>query len=425
MRRFGIAVMLFFLCSEPLCALTLEEALKLALANNHQIKEFMERSRAQSERVRANRAPFMPELDADYAYSKGNRASLYQTKEISNFTTGITYNLFNGLSDLYNLRAEKSLLDASFFEQKAVEADVVLELKKAYIEVLRAKRNLDVAREAVELLTNQAKESRLYYHEQLVAKNEVLKVEVELATAQQELLVAEGLLRVARKGLERVMGVELKGGEPVSDICSLQPKPLDHDHLETMLKGRSELQYLAALRAARANTRKSIRGGYLPSVDLGLTFNQYGDSIVPDGREELYDTDTRVAVTARWNLFDGFRRKYNMAAEEAEIRANLERTRDTEEALSLQLNRTIESYEVSVGRLSVASKSVEQAEEFYRITNNQFRERMTTATELLDARVFLTRARNEYNNALYNMYQCIAETERVVEGYIGISLQCT
>ncbi|HSL98704.1 MAG TPA: TolC family protein, partial [Candidatus Limnocylindria bacterium] len=60
-----------------------------------------------------------------------------------------------------------------------------------------------------------------------------------------------------------------------------------------------------------------------------------------------------------------------------------------------------------------------QAEENYRITENQFRERVATSTDLLDARVFLTRARNEYNNAVYNLSLSLAALERVVEGPVS------
>jgi outer membrane protein TolC len=70
---------------------------------------------------------------------------------------------------------------------------------------------------------------------------------------------------------------------------------------------------------------------------------------------------------------------------------------------------------VAAGRLDVARKAIEQAEENYRITANQFQQQVATSTDLLDARVFLTRARSEYNNAFYDLQKAVAEIERVTE----------
>jgi outer membrane protein len=49
------------------------------------------------------------------------------------------------------------------------------------------------------------------------------------------------------------------------------------------------------------------------------------------------------------------------------------------------------------------------------VTQNQFREQLATTTDLLDARVFLTRARNQHNNAVYDTHLWAARIDRAVE----------
>ncbi|NOY65436.1 MAG: TolC family protein, partial [Nitrospirae bacterium] len=129
----------------------------------------------------------------------------------------------------------------------------------------------------------------------------------------------------------------------------------------------------------------------------------------------LFDTQSRAMVVARWNIFDGFRKKYQIEAEESEMLALEERLRDTEDELLLQLTTALENYRTSMERLKVARKAVEQARENYRITENRFRQRMATTTDLLDARFFLTRAENDLKNAEYDYYLSMAEIERVIE----------
>jgi outer membrane protein len=169
--------------------------------------------------------------------------------------------------------------------------------------------------------------------------------------------------------------------------------------------------------AAREYARDSIRGRYYPSVDLSLSHNRFGEQFAFDGLPDpLPDSDTRAMVEAKWNLFEGWRTKNDILAEESEVRAITERIRDTKENIFLQLKVAVEEYRVSAGRIELARAGIEQAEENFRITENQFRERVATTTDLLDARFLLSRARDEYNNAFYNLNLAMAALVRVVEG---------
>ncbi|NNF84567.1 MAG: TolC family protein, partial [Deltaproteobacteria bacterium] len=305
----------------------------------------------------------------------------------------------------------------SLYEQKATKVDVVLDVKRAYIRVLRTRKNLSVARESVDLLERQSMDAERFYRAGLTAKNEFLEVEVELASARQSLLQAETNFRIARKSLDRVIGVPVGDDEVIEDIGSVEPMTLDEEALSSaMLAQRSELKFLESQRTARGYARDAIKGGYLPSIDLSVTHSQYGETFAFEGRDELFDDDTRGMISLEWNLFDGFRKRNDIRADEFEMDAITARIEDTRESLFLQLTTAVEEYRVSAGRIELAQKGVEHAEENYRINENQFRERVATSTDLLDARVFLTRARIEYNNAVYNLSLSLAALERVVEG---------
>lgn len=423
MRR-PIAALLCFLLLPVArgAALTMEEAVSLALEHHPKVLDFRQRTEAQERRVDSGKAPFWPEIEATYSYQRReNVFSFFQTQDSSTFIAEARYNLFRGFSDRNTLGAARSTLAASRFEQKAAEADVVLSARQAYIELLRAGKNLETAKESVTLLERQRHDAEAFYQAGITAKNEFLKVEVELASARQELLRAESAVTIARRSLERAIGVPLPGDAVPLEVDAGGPLSLDEEALsKRMTANRSEIRFLESQRKAREFTRKSIRGGYLPSLDLSVSHSRFGETFAFEGLPEpLFSSDTVGKVEATWSLFDGFRKHNDILAEEAEIRALSERLRDTRESLSLQLSTAVEEYRVAAGKITLADKAVEQAEENYRITENQFRERVATTTDLLDARVFLTRARNDRNNARYDLALAAAVLERVVEGPIG------
>jgi outer membrane protein TolC len=422
MKRLAVVLLASLLFPLPGSALTMEEAVALALENNHRVRDFRYRSKAQGKRVDSRKAPFWPEVEVSYDYERReNVFSSFQTRDSSAFTGEISYNLFRGFSDLNTLKSARSTLTASLYEQKTTEADVVLDVKRAYIRLLRTGKTLEVNRESVTLLERQSRDAEKFWRAGLTAKNEYLRVEVELASARQDLLQAETNVRIAREALDRAVGVPVGKDAVIEDIGFVEPEDLNDEALSrAMLAGRSELKFLEAQRVAREYARDSIRGGYLPSVDLSVAHSRFGETFAFEGLPDpLFDSDTSASVAAKWNIFEGFRTKNDILAETSEIRAIEERIQDTRAELLLQLKTAVEEYRVSAGRIELSKKGVEQAEENYRITENQFRERVATSTDLLDARVFLTRARNEYNNAVYNLGLSLAILERVVEGPVS------
>lgn len=421
-RRTGALLGLMLLPAAWGHAFTMEEAVSLALSHHPRVLDFRQRTEAQERRVDSGKAPFWPGIEATYSYQRReNVFSFFQTQDSSTFTAEASYNLFRGFSDRNALDAARSTLAASRYEQKAAEADVALGAKQAYIELLRAGKNLETAKESVTLLERQRRDAEAFYRSGLTARNEFLKVEVELASARQELLRAESAVTVARRSLEQAIGAPLPGDADPLDDGGREPPVLDEEALaRRMLENRSEIRYLESQRTAREFARKSIRGGYLPSLDLSVSHSRFGEtSAFEPPPDPLFESDTVVQAEARWNLFDGFRRRSDILAEEAEIRALTERIRETRESLALQLSTAVEEYRVAAGKIGLADKAVEQAEESYRITENQFRERVATTADLLDARVFLTRARNDGTNARYDLARAAAVLERVVEGPVG------
>jgi outer membrane protein TolC len=401
--------------------LTMDEAVDTALENNHRIKQFGHLESSSRAEVGSARAGFFPALDLSYSYTESTEDVFLTDNKSSVFTAQAAYNLFNGFSDLKGLGQAKSAATASRYRKMSVIADVVLTVKTAYTEVLRAARAEETARESVELLERQGRDAALFFREGLIAKNELLKVQVELASARQELLQAEGNRRIALRRLERALGVGLSPEEEILDISG-RPRvdELSFEALkDEMLSRRSELMYLRAMRDSHRYGMQSVRGGYLPRVDVVFSYNRYLETQDTGPLFSSYESDTRGMLTARCNLFDGLRTtdgagrfKYLMEAAEEELR-------DTEQELLFQLREALEGYVISEGKLGVADKAVDQAEENYRVTRSQFRERVATTTDLLDARSFLTRARNQYNNALYDLHLAAARIERVVERGAG------
>jgi outer membrane protein TolC len=80
--------------------------------------------------------------------------------------------------------------------------------------------------------------------------------------------------------------------------------------------------------------------------------------------------------------------------------------------------------QVSRKNIRTAKESLGQAKENYRITNLQYQQQITTSTEVLDARTFLSQAETNYYGALYGYMISEAELERAM-GKIPVNIDLT
>jgi outer membrane protein len=418
MFRFYLAVSLSIGLSVPVHALTLEEAVNKALTNNHEIIEYSYLSKQKEAEQKAAYAPFMPSLDASYSYLRSDQDNKYGLgiNETSSADATISYNLFRGGADYLNLKAAKSAFGAQKFLEESVRADVVLNVKKAFYNVLQAKREIDAAQEGVSLLEKQLEDTRITYEVGIAAKNEVLRIEAELASTKQALLQAKSAERTAIFELERLLNERLPADEIYQDFTKPVPAFLSSEELfHALNNNRSELKYIRGLIKAQEYIAKATVRGALPSINVSASYNSYGDDEKPTDREGAYDEEVLLGANLNWNIFDGNARRNKAASQQAYAFSLKHQELKTLAQMRYQLETALENFHLAVNSLAVAEIETLSAEENYRITESQYEERTAPTSDLLDARVMLTRARNNYSKALYDIYKSMADLERITE----------
>lgn len=416
MKPIITTLLLLLLLAPQAMALTLDEALDAALQNHQRIEQF----RANADRSRAAvgiaRAAFLPRIDLDYSYLERDEDPRALGEKNSTLSLGAALNLFNGLSDYHNYRAAKQRAEGADYQLQGTRADVILETQQAFIEGLRAARSVATAAEGVELLERQQRDTKLKFDYGVIARNDLLRVEVELSSARQDLLQAEGQQQIARRQLERIMGVRLPAEEVLTELSNSALQDFDPQLIDSyrrqMLDNRSELHYLGSELQAAKREQRANKGDYLPRVDLAMAHEEYGDQLSPTSSD---DEDNLLTLRASWNLFDGFAREKNIAVTTARTRSLAAELRDTEATLVLQLETALQNARIARGRQREARTGVTSAEENYRVTDNRFAQQQATTVDLLDAQFLLTRSRNLEIDARYDLYLSSAQLERILE----------
>ena len=286
-----------------------------------------------------------------------------------------------------------------------------------YFMVLQADDMQVLSRESVERLAEHLKNVKAQYDVGVVAKVDVLRSEVELANAQQNLIKAENAYKIAEANFNKIIGLPLATNLFLEDTLNYTPYDKDLEYcLDYAAKNRPELeQAKQGVEAARGQV-KVARSGYQPQISAVASQNwATGDGHWPADEESNWT----VGVQASLTIFDTGVTRAKSHAAEANYFSAQEAYRDTVDAVMLDVRSQYLNLREAEKRISTTEVAVSQAEEDYRIAQLRYQAGVGTNTDVLDAQVALTDAQTNYLQSVYDYN--ISKTN--LETAIGVPME--
>jgi len=394
--------------------LTLQECLQQARSNNPALKSSAWDSRIARDTVRQASAAYLPRLDAQAGYTMqlepqaviiSGRTAETQEPDFAFAGLSASYTIYDfGRRDarLQQAGATADALDQLFEFRRG---DVALQVIEAYFGILESTRLIQAAGDEVAQVEEHRRVAQVLFEEGVVTRNDVLQADVRLASARQKQLS----LRNRRENIWLQLnfltgnqpGFRSEIDEPAAAAAGRTPRDGAPD-----LSGRHDIQALRySLRAGEYEVRES-RSNFLPELYTRLALDYVQNDKV---REQ---TIMSAVIGIRVNLFDGFA---STAAREKALK-NRSRIEDTlllaEQQARLEAGTAANDETVALERIAVAETAIRQSEENLRINRERYRERVGTATEVLDAQTLVTQAKTDYYRAFYDQQTATARLKR-------------
>lgn len=407
---------IFLFCWASLYSLTLDEAIGRAMQSSPAIKKATSSVNYAKTGVLEAEAGFHPSVDVGFNWQETDSTTAFGFSPSYYYNLSATYNLFNGFSDKANVHSKEFQTQAQKLLLMAQKSDIKLEVINAYSTCLKAKKSIQTQEEELTSLNRSYSDAKVRFEQGMIAKNELLLIDVQRLRSEQLLIVAKSNLKKSRYMLWRILGGALENEEPIEDI------KLDIyavEEFDVLLKKthetRSELHALYKLRDSLESEQSVISGGFYPRVDISADYllndkERYAGATLVQVKDQI-----QTKINATWNLYRG-------RADEAKRRGVMEKITAQNidiDAMKLdleyQLNEAYESYSVAKSQMDVSKKMLESAMENYRITDDRYEYGQIDTLNLLTAQSDLTAARNEYNSAGYDMYVAIATIKRISE----------
>ena len=386
-------------------ALDLNTAIDMSLANSKQLKGSKARIDVAVAQVKEAEDNRLPNFNLSASYIKLSSANVNLKSNSNNSSGGnttpkisqalygianISYPLYAGGRIKYAIESAKYLEQAAKLDADNDKEGVILNTLNAYTNLYKAGVTTNVIKES--LASSRQRDSSFSRLEQngLLARNDLLKTELQTSNIELTLLDAENNYKLANINMNLMLGLP-ENTQLVIDTTSFQQlyKIKNIEEYEMLaIQNRKDVQALSIRKKAAGIAIKSANTEGYPTIALT------GGYIAADIPNFITVTNAvNIGIGVQYNIASLWKTNTKLLqakAREQEIQANEEQLND---AVRLQVNQDYQNYLLSQKRIEVYQKALQQATENFRITKNKYDNSLVTVTELLEADVALLQAR--------------------------------
>lgn len=307
--------------------------------------------------------------------------------------------IYNGGQIKGSVMQNKANYLSSVAGQQAAWNEMRSTVTNGYFQVLQAENMTKLSQEAVDRLNEHLKNVQAQYDVGVVAKVDVLRSQVELSNAEQDLIKAQNGLDVATASLNRVVGLPMDTQLKLVNLLTYAPYENEMGYcLDYAAEHRPELEQAKQRVKAAEGALVSARSGYQPQVNATGTHNLGHNSNWPgDGKNNW-----SVGIGVSMNVFDSgvtYSRIHGAKEDLAKAQAQY---RDAVDEVNLDVRSKYLSLREAEKRIHTTDVAVERAEEDYRIAQLRYQAGVGTNTDVMDASVALTQAKTNYLQAMYD-----------------------
>ncbi|KAF0149927.1 MAG: outer membrane efflux protein [Ignavibacteria bacterium] len=388
--------------------LTLKESLEIGLKNSKDLKISKTKLNYADSKLTEINSQFLPQfkLLGNYTRLSDNIPPFEVTMPFSpnpirisepilnnyTFKFGFSQPLFTGFK-LLSLRSSAKLnLNASEQDYSKEGNEAAFNIYSAYWNYYKTDEIKKVIAQTLQQMENHLKDTKSFFENGLISKNDMLKLEVQYSNTKLLLIEAENNLELARIAFNKAIGIELTSQTKVaaSEQSYNYEKYQLANIIDEAINNRKELKSLSYRYEASKEGVSAAKSNWLPSIYL--TGNYYYSNPNPrfQPAKDEFNSNWDVGVTLSWDVWNwGLTSSQVSQAEQDQLKENIQM-----EVYSNYLNLIKTEEKVKVNK-----EALDQSLENYRITSEKYNTQLATSTELIDAETLKLQAETNLKTA--------------------------
>jgi len=412
-------------------ALTLEEAISLALRENHLVKNAklgVGKSEDDLAATRTSRLPSMHIISLVAEQMVKQNLNIkdplsgalpgvgpFFTLSIDQKPTAIFAGLvLQPLSQQYRigLNIEQSRLARDLEQEnvRLVGQSTVDEVKQTYYGILQTQSALDSVQEAIRLYRELDRVTGDYVAQQVSLKSDSLEVKTRLAKAEYQALSLTNQLATQKEQLNNLLGRDVRAEFRVSAVPEISGFGLDLASARSRaLELRPELRE-ARLKIKSAEVDRRVKKSeYIPDVSAAFSYMTLRNfaNVIPKNFAS-------IGISVKWEVFDWGRKRDQLAEKDKTIEQAKNGLHEAESQVLIDVGDKFRKLQQTRQALVVAQLTQETAREGLRVNTNKYKLTAALFSDVLQSEASLAEANHQYQQALLGYWQAKAEFEKAL-----------
>lgn len=379
--------------------LTLQEAINMSIQNSGQLKIMEARTAGAAATTKDKWNNHLPDVKMSGSYLRlnapdvslkiktGSGTEQNQAPKVDQAAYGslnVSMPLFAGFRVKYGVESAKYLENATRLDAEKDKQQVVYNAIAAYCNLYKAQNTVDIMQEYLAREKQRVTDFGNLEKNGLMARNDLLKAQLQQANVQLAVIDAESNLRMANLNMNLMLGLP-ENTTVLPDTTVFQHPGTAGSVAEweqKALTSRSDITALTLREKAAATGIKAINGEYYP----GIAFT--GGTIAAHIPNLLTISNAMNAgIGLQYNLGSIWKTGAKVEMAKAQLREVQVAQGMLADQVRLQLHQAYQDYLLSLRRTEVYAIAIVQANENYRITKNKHDNNLTNTSELLEADV--------------------------------------
>jgi outer membrane protein TolC len=343
--------------------LTWDDCLQEAQKNHPDLISAAEGINVQKAAKTITASGLYPQIDADLSTS-----TTRTTKRTDSYSYGVGASqlFFDGFKTLHDIKVGKENIQAAQQNYRFVSSEVRLNLRAAFVNLLKTQELIKVAEEIVKIRKDNLVLITLRYQSGLEHKGALLTAEANSASANFDLSQAKRNQEYAQRQLTKELGrkefapMQVQGDFVVREAVKEKP-----DFAELVHNNPSVLQAIAKKNAALFHI-KSVYGNFSPKLSGAAGTDKKGEDWPP--KDDQWSTSLSLTMP----LFEGGSRIAQVAQAKAEYKQAEADERGARDSAVVALEKTWAALEDAIETVEVRRLSLVASEERSKIAEAQY-----------------------------------------------------
>ncbi|WP_029270110.1 TolC family protein [Flavobacterium sp. KJJ] len=409
-------LILFFLCITKINAqevLTIEDAMRIALENNFEIKIAKNNSKISETNVTIGNAGMLPSAAASITDNNsvtnssqtrqdGTSTSLDNAKNNSlNYGVSLGWTVFDGMKMFARLDQLKELQRLGDAELKRTILVKIGQVNSAYYDLVQQQHQLSALDTTIVISKQRLTLAQNRFSIGKASKLEVLNAQVDLNSDQVALLRQKESYANAKILLNQYLARDPKIDFKVTDLVTVDNTLVLADLINLAQKQNPALESQIINKRIAELQLKQIKADRYPIVNLTSGYNFAENQSSLGFTSQSSSKGFNYGFNATLNIFDGFNQHRNEKVAKIQIENSQIAIEQQNMILNTQLSTAFQTYLTNLELIDLEEDNEAIAKQNLDITLDKFRIGTITTLDFRTAQLNYVNAKVRYSNAQY------------------------